>query len=302
VRRPPLCPGNIYGEERHPTEIEQDVGRLRQWQRMTASEPSSPEPRRGSSQSSQPRSPENITPPSPEGEIPPPVEESSSGENATESDSNQSQDEVEQSLSLLTQEGGVGLMNYLLAKAITPDSSVLPVSTIREWSFKDLMCLPLHTQKEWLDACRQELDSLLKRDVYDLVDPPPGRRIIKNRWVFDQKTDGRKRARLVAKGFSQVEGIDFNDIFSPVVRYESVHLIVALAALLQWHMSSIDVKTAFLYGVLDEELYMEQPQGFKRKGEEHKVLRLKRALYGLKQAALQWWKALDKSMAAMGFR
>jgi hypothetical protein len=67
-------------------------------------------------------------------------------------------------------------------------------------------------------------------------------------------------------------------------------------------MSSIDVKTAFLYGELDEELYMEQPEGFKRKGQEHKVFQLKKAIYGLKQATLQWWRALDKSMAEMGFR
>jgi hypothetical protein len=157
-------------------------------------------------------------------------------------------------------------------------------------------------QKEWKAACQQELNSLRARDVYDLVNPPSGRKIIRNRWVFDVKTDGRKKARLVAKGFSQVEGIDFNDIFSPVVRYETVRLILALAALENWHMSSVDVKTAFLYGELDEELYMEQPEGFKIPGKEHLVLRLKRAIYGLRQAALQWWKALDKSMAKLGFK
>jgi Reverse transcriptase (RNA-dependent DNA polymerase) len=106
----------------------------------------------------------------------------------------------------------------------------------------------------------------------------------------------------VAKGFSQIEGIDYDDIFSLVVRYESVCLIVALAASQHWHMSSVDVKTAFLYGELDEELFMEQPEGFKKKGQEHKVFHLKRALYGLKQVALQWWQALDKSMEAMGFK
>ena len=79
-------------------------------------------------------------------------------------------------------------------------------------------------------------------------------------------------------------------------------LMAALAALQQWHMSSVDVKTAFLYGELDEELFMEQPEGFKKKGQEHKVFCLKKALYGLKQAALQWWQALDKYMEAMGFK
>ena len=78
--------------------------------------------------------------------------------------------------------------------------------------------------------------------------------------------------------------------------------MIVLAAQQQWHMTSIDVKTAFLYGELDEELFMEQPEGFAVKGQEHKVFRLKRALYGLKQAALQWWKALDKSMERLGFR
>jgi len=86
------------------------------------------------------------------------------------------------------------------------------------------------------------------------------------------------------------------------VRYETVQLILALAALENWHMSSVDVKTAFLYGELDEELYMEQPEGFKISGKEHLVLRLKHAIYGLRQAALQWWKPLDKSMAKLGFK
>ena len=77
--------------------------------------------------------------------------------------------------------------------------------------------------------------------------------------------------------------------------------MLALAALQDWHMTGLDVKTAFLYGKLDEELFMEQPEGFIKPGQERKVLRLKRAIYGLKQAALQWWKALDESMAALGF-
>jgi hypothetical protein len=119
------------------------------------------------------------------------------------------------------------------------------------------------------------------------VDSLLGRKIICNRWVFNKKTDRQKRARLVAKGFSQVEGIDYDDIFSPVVRYETVCIMIALAALSKWHMHSVDVKTAFLYGKLDEELYMEQPEGFKVKGQEHKVFCLRKALYGLKQAALQ---------------
>jgi hypothetical protein len=77
--------------------------------------------------------------------------------------------------------------------------------------------------------------------------------------------------------------------------------MIALAALKNWHITSLDVKTAFLYRELNEELYMEQPEGFKVKGQEGKVLHLKHAIYGLKQAALAWWKVLDKSMGELGF-
>ena len=81
--------------------------------------------------------------------------------------------------------------------------------------------------------------------------------------MFDLKSDGQKKARLVAKGFSQVEGIDYDEIFSPVVWFETVQMMIVLAVLKDWHISGFDVKTAFLYGELDEELYMEQPEGFK---------------------------------------
>ena len=195
-----------------------------------------------------------------------------------------SDEEVEAGLkafSTLAEEGGVQFLNYLLAKAVPHDSELFNHPNPREWSFKDILVMPKCQQEEWKAACRQELDSLCAQDVYHLVDPPPGRKIIKNRWVFDIKTDGHKKACLVAKGFSQVEGIDYNDIFSPVVRFETVRLMLTLAAAEGWHMSGIDVKTAFLYGKLDEELYMEQPEGFKIKGKERKVLHLLCTIYGL---------------------
>ena len=160
--------------------------------------------------------------------------------------------------------------------------------------------MPSNSQKEWRTACHEELESLRKRKVFELVDPLKDRRIIKNRWVFDLKSDGRKKARLVAKGFSQVEGIDYDKIFSPVVQYETVRMMIVLGALKNWHISRLDVKTAFLYRELNEELYMEQPEGFKIPGQQNKVMHLKCTIYGLKQAALAWWRALDKSMAALG--
>ncbi|KAJ2929121.1 hypothetical protein H1R20_g7970, partial [Candolleomyces eurysporus] len=147
----------------------------------------------------------------------------------------------------------------------------------------------------------EEIDALKGCQVFDLVELPHGRKAIKGRWVFDIKSNGRKRARYVAKGFSQIEGIDFKALFSPVVRYESVRFVFALAAIYGWYMTAVDVKTAFLYGKLDEEIYMEQPEGFYHKGQEQKVYRLRRAIYGLKQAARAWWQELEQSVKKMGF-
>src|SRR5882757_11443291 len=104
----------------------------------------------------------------------------------------------------------------------------------------------------------------------------------------------------MAKGFSQVEGVDFDEIFSPVVRYETVRLMFALASLEGMYMTGLDVKTAFLYGKLEEEIYMLQPEGCALKGKERKVMRLCRALYGLKQAALAWWKERESFMQTIG--
>ena len=103
------------------------------------------------------------------------------------------------------------------------------------------------------------------------------------------------------KGFSQVKGLDFNQVFSPVVCFETVRLMLALAALENWYITGLNVWSTYLYGKLDEEIYMEQPKGFAVPGQEHKVLRLWRALYGLKQAGLAWWHTLDESLKELGF-
>jgi hypothetical protein len=204
----------------------------------------------------------------------------------------------------LSREGGMDFVFFMLAQAVTPqkgERTELPNKSPRDWTFRDLKRLPQSEQEEWRLACLEEIDALNKREVFELVDLPKGRKAIKGRWVFDVKSDGRKRARYVAKGFSQIEGIDYEALFSPVVRYESVRFIFALAAILGWYMTAVDVKTAFLYGKLDEEIYMEQPEGFPSKGRETKVYRLKRAIYGLKQAARAWWTQLEESVKTMGF-
>ena len=140
------------------------------------------------------------------------------------------------------------------------------------------MRFPEATWKEWKTAMLEELESLQKWNVFELTDLPKGHKSIGCRWVFDIKTDGQKKARLVAQGFSQVEGIDFNELFSPVVRFESMRIVFTLAALHGWYMTGVDVRMAYLYGKLDDEIYMWQPEGFIARGQESKVIHLCRAL------------------------
>ena len=196
-------------------------------------------------------------------------------------------------------EGGNRAVSFLLRKAVSPAERILPDAS--NMTFRDLKLLSLQQRKEWLKSCREELEDLQRRNVYKLVPLPQGRKAIANKWVFSIKNDARKRARLVAKGFSQIEGVDYDEIFSPVVRYETVRIAFALAALENMHMTGFDVKAAFLYGKLDEEIYMKQPEGFISKGKEQSVMLLQKALYGLKQAALAWWKELETFMKTQGF-
>jgi len=197
-------------------------------------------------------------------------------------------------LNHLVQEERVEFLAFLLNKAV-------PITSDQPVFYKDIARLPSQLWKQWKKACQEELEALCKRKVFELADLPKGHKAIKNCWVFMTKSDGRKKARLVAKGFPQIEGIDFDHIFSLVVQYKSVCLLLAVAALENWHIEGLNVKSAFLYEQLDEEIYMEQPKGFKIHGQEWKVLCLHQATYGLKQAALAWWKELLTSMRKIGF-
>ena len=136
----------------------------------------------------------------------------------------------------------------------------------------------------------EEMESMKINQVWDLVDLPLGRRSIGNKQVLKikRKADGsieRYKARLVAKGYTQEDGIDYEDIFSPVVRITSVRLILAIVTHIDLELYQMDVRTAFLNGELNEEIYMDQPLGFETKGQERKVCKLKRSIYGLKQAS-----------------
>lgn len=158
-----------------------------------------------------------------------------------------------------------------------------------EPSFKQAMSST--AKDKWLEAMNDELKSMDKNEVWDLVERPKGVNIVTNRWVLRIKrnTSGaidRYRARLVARGFTQVHGIDYNETFAPVVNTCTVRLLLAYAVKRNLHLRGFDVKTAFLYGELNEQVYMEQPEGFN--DGTNKVCHLKKSLYGLKQAPRQW--------------
>ena len=159
--------------------------------------------------------------------------------------------------------------------------------------------------EHWQDAMQDEMTSLLDNCTWQYVKLPPGRRAIRNRWVFKIKIgpDGevlRYKARLVAKGFEQRYGWDYHHCFSPVVRMDSVRLLLSIAAQLKLLLFQFDFKTAFLNGTLgDVDIFMQQPEGFKvGSGVCCKLLK---TLYGLKQAWREWNNCLNDSLSAFGF-
>ena len=161
-------------------------------------------------------------------------------------------------------------------------------------------------KEKWLNAMNDEMESLHANDVWDLVELPKGRRAIGSKWVFRLKVNAegvieRYKARLVARGFSQKFGEDYDETFCPVVRHESVRTLIALAVQNNLKLHQMDITTAFLNGELKEEVYMKQPEGFIVKGQQDLVCRLKRSIYGLKQSGRCWNNTLDEELKKMGF-
>ena len=159
---------------------------------------------------------------------------------------------------------------------------------------------------DWRDAMTAEMQAMTANKVYSLTELPAGRKAIGCKWVFKIKraADGsieRYKARIVAKGFSQTEGVDFSETFAPVAKFNSIRTLLAVAAAEGYTVHQMDVKTAFLNGELTEEIYMQQPEGTAEPGAEHLVWRLHRALYGLKQASRVWYKRLDQQLTELGY-
>jgi hypothetical protein len=159
---------------------------------------------------------------------------------------------------------------------------------------------------KWIEAMEEEMASIIKNETYELVEAPKGRKIVDCRWVLGIKQDAdgnlaRYKARLCARGFTQEYGIDYEETYSPVVQFNSIRVFLTIAVWLKMEVEQMDVITAFLNGVLQEEVYMRQPPGFEVEGKENRVCRLKKSLYGLKQSPRQWNKTMNEFLQTIGF-
>ncbi|GJS08007.1 zinc finger, CCHC-type containing protein [Tanacetum coccineum] len=151
----------------------------------------------------------------------------------------------------------------------------------------------------WKEAINEEMDSIMGNNTWVLADLPPGCKPLGCKWIFKRKlkVDGtieKFKARLVIQGFKQKSRIDYFDTYAPVARISTIRLLIAMASIHNLIIHQMDVKTAFLNGDLEEEVYMNQPQGFIMSGDENKVCKLIKSLYGLKQAPKQWHQKFDE--------
>ncbi|KAI0993879.1 hypothetical protein K3495_g14305 [Podosphaera aphanis] len=154
-------------------------------------------------------------------------------------------------------------------------------------------------REKWQSAIDEELKSLKSKEVFiPVTHVPHGRKTIGSRWVFAIKSDGRFKARLVAQGFSQVYGIDYFDTYSPTLRMDSLRILLAVSAFFDWEIHQIDVKTAYLEGDLEEDVFMKCPEGVTGT----KYVKVQKALYGLKQSGRAWYQKLDEKLSKLLFR
>ena len=160
--------------------------------------------------------------------------------------------------------------------------------------------------KHWKDATDSEFDSLIRNGTWELVELPEGKNVVGCKWVLKvkRKVDGsidRFKARLVAQGYTQEAGLDYDEIFAPVARYSSIRSVLAIANQFDWELHQMDVKSAFLNGNLENEIYMNQPEGYIDKEYPNMVCRLRKSLYGLKQSARCWNITMDTFLKSYGY-
>ncbi|GJT02972.1 putative RNA-directed DNA polymerase [Tanacetum coccineum] len=159
----------------------------------------------------------------------------------------------------------------------------------------------------WVEAMQEELLQFKLQKVWILVDLPKGHRAIGTKWVYRNKKDERgivirNKARLVAQGHTQEEGIDYDEVFAPVARIEAIRMFLAYASYMGFMVYQMDVKSAFLYGQIEEEVYVCQPPGFEDPNHPDKVYKVVKALYGLHQAPRAWYDTLANYLLCNGFQ
>ena len=161
-------------------------------------------------------------------------------------------------------------------------------------------------KKEWVKAMTEQYNSIMKNDVWDIIPKPKNKSVVSSKWIYKIKhvADGsieKYKAIFVARGFPQKEGIDCKETFSPVTRHTSIRTIMALASMMKWDLNQMDVETSFLDGMIQEEVYIENPQGFEVEDKVTHVCKLKKDLYGLKQAPRDWNGRIYKLLTSLGF-
>ena len=158
----------------------------------------------------------------------------------------------------------------------------------------------------WIIAMQEELNQFERNNVWKLVEKPENYPVIGTKWVFRNKLDEhgiiiRNKARLVAKGYNQEEGIDYEETYAPVARLEAIRMLLAYASIMNFKLYQMDVKSAFLNGLIQEEVYVEQPPGFEISDKPNHVYKLQKALYGLKQAPRAWYERLSNFLLEKEF-
>lgn len=169
------------------------------------------------------------------------------------------------------------------------------------------MNLGVAERKKWSDAAVEEIKSLHKSKTWTLTELPPGRKAIECKWVFKMKYDSngkvfRHKARLVTKGYMQKFGVDYNNTFAPVAKHATLRTLLTVAQARELEVRHYDVDSAFLFGDIEEELYMTQPEGFGEPGKEYLVCRLDQAIYGLKQSARCWNEKINKELIRLDYK
>ena len=159
--------------------------------------------------------------------------------------------------------------------------------------------------EDWKRAMEEEIRSVTDHNVWTLMPPPPKIRPLTSKWVFRMKKNEKGdvewyKARIVVRGFEQVEGVDFNETFAPTCKYKSIRTLLAIGATKDLEIHQLDVKTAFLHGTLKEDVYMKQPEGFEDPKHPDWVCKLNKTLYGLKQSPREWYNEIQRVFQEMG--